>query len=375
LVAILLIPLLAMMAFAIDTGYMCLARTELQNAADAAALAGAEAMQPYYVYYNLPGQASQSQVILDAQAAAKAAAKKIAVANTAAGVNVQLLDADITFGFLDGSGNYTTPAPGFPNTVAVTARRDGTQNGSVSLFFGGVLGTSSVGLQAPARATIYVGDMTGLQNTSIRAAGLPVALDVNIWQAFYKTGQSPDSHKYSGPNGAYQLQVYPVPKQSPGNFSLVDLGPPVTDTPDFRNWIENGMSPSDIQYLISTGQVPVSLSAPQLWTVGPGLTDTLTSNFADVVNVPNFIPLFQPVSTNPYQAAGLSGSNSLFSVVGFASIIVSQVSGNGSNLNLSIQPAAVADAAMVIPNPKPAGTQDSTFGTSLTTFAAPKLTF
>ena len=42
LAAILLVPLLGMVAFAVDSGWMVLARSDLQNAADAAALAGAQ---------------------------------------------------------------------------------------------------------------------------------------------------------------------------------------------------------------------------------------------------------------------------------------------------------------------------------------------
>ncbi len=42
LLALLLIPVLGMVAFSVDLGYMIVVRTELQNAADAAAMAGAQ---------------------------------------------------------------------------------------------------------------------------------------------------------------------------------------------------------------------------------------------------------------------------------------------------------------------------------------------
>ena len=66
LFALLLIPLLAMLAFSIDAGYMVLVKTDLQNAADAAALAGAEKMQDPYVQYNMPSQLKQSAILLAA---------------------------------------------------------------------------------------------------------------------------------------------------------------------------------------------------------------------------------------------------------------------------------------------------------------------
>ena len=63
LFALLLIPLLAMLAFSIDAGWMVLCRTDLQNTADAAALAGAEKLQNLYVQYNMPGQLSQGTIL------------------------------------------------------------------------------------------------------------------------------------------------------------------------------------------------------------------------------------------------------------------------------------------------------------------------
>src|SRR5437667_7758225 len=63
LFAILLIPLMGMLAFSIDIGWIALVKTDLQTAADAAALAGAEKLQTLYVNYltaGLPGS-QQSQ--------------------------------------------------------------------------------------------------------------------------------------------------------------------------------------------------------------------------------------------------------------------------------------------------------------------------
>src|SRR5215472_14478255 len=70
LFAILCVPLLGMLAFSIDVGYIALVKTDLQTAADAAALAGAEKLQTLYVNYQtagLPGsQQSQGQILTTA---------------------------------------------------------------------------------------------------------------------------------------------------------------------------------------------------------------------------------------------------------------------------------------------------------------------
>src|SRR5437899_9433146 len=63
LFAVLLIPILAMLCFSIDAGWMVLTRTDLQSTADAAALAGAEQLQELYVQYNLPNAINQGSVL------------------------------------------------------------------------------------------------------------------------------------------------------------------------------------------------------------------------------------------------------------------------------------------------------------------------
>ncbi len=54
-------PLLALTAFAVDMGYIVLIQSDLQNAADSAALAGANKLPNGFVQYNLPGQSSSNQ--------------------------------------------------------------------------------------------------------------------------------------------------------------------------------------------------------------------------------------------------------------------------------------------------------------------------
>jgi Flp pilus assembly protein TadG len=142
--ALLLIPLLAMMAFAIDIGWIDETQSDLQNAADAAALAGAQQLigdsnnLNGLVQYNLPGQTNQATILSTAESNAKSAAKNYASYNSAGGVSSLVLsDSDIEFGFTDASGNCTA-APtytGFPNTVKVTLRRDSQANGPLGLFF------------------------------------------------------------------------------------------------------------------------------------------------------------------------------------------------------------------------------------------------
>jgi Flp pilus assembly protein TadG len=392
--ALLLVPILGMLAFSIDAGWMTLAQQDLQNAADAAALAGAEQLQQLYVQYNQPGQTNQSGILTQAttntgSASPMGTAEAFAAANRAGNVYLSVPDSDVSFGFLDGNGNYTSPYSGFPNTIQVTVRRDNNANGALGLFFGPVLGMTSIDLEATARATIYSGPVSSLQSISgVEAHILPVALDYKFWDQFYLNGESTDGTiHYNSNNGLPELHVYPYPGNAPGSFGLVDVGPPANNTPAFRNWIDDGETPNDINYLVNNNLVPVSMQGPQPWKVGPGLTDTLLNNFQSVEGQPNLIPLFvaaqYPNANNGYTyiAASNQGENATYAIVGFAAVTVSNATQNGHNMDIAIQPMASVDPTAVLSNAMPAGTQASPLTpststyTTTTTFTSAKLTY
>src|SRR5437868_4838747 len=146
LAAVLMVPLLAMMAFSVDLAYITNSKGELQSAADAASLAGAQQLEkPYFLWRAASTSTLKSTIRTDAISSAKSAAKTIAAANRAGGVNVTLNDSDITVGYLDDSGNWNASPDDtiWPNSVLVTTRRDSNANGEVGLFFGPVIGMST----------------------------------------------------------------------------------------------------------------------------------------------------------------------------------------------------------------------------------------
>jgi hypothetical protein len=386
--AVLSIPVIGMMAFAIDIGYIALVQAELQNAADAAALAGAEKLQALYVQYYLPQQSQQSEIYTTATtntgvpASPMYTAEQYANYNQAGGVNIQVPDSDVTLSYQDGQN--PPQAPGFPspfpNTITVVTRRDNIANGSLALFFGPVFNVNYVNLEATATASVYAGDVSSLVPIpNVNARILPVAEDVNTWKKYYATGVSSDGTIHPGPNGAPQLHIYPTPAMAPGNFGLLDTGAPANNVPAFRSWIDNGQTPNDISYLVSNNLLPVSPTAPQPWKCGPGLKSTLVSNFASVMGDPNLLPLFIPVNdgTNgqPYQAASGQGQNTYYNICGFVGVTVTQADGNGSNMDISVQPMAVVDPTAVINNAQLARPSQTTFfNTPQTTFISAKLT-
>jgi len=396
LAALLMTLLVGMLAFSIDIGYICAVEAELQNAADAAALAGAQQMQNSFVSFYSPGQTQQQQIYNQVTTGTNAGdpiptAQTYASYNKAGGVNIQVPKSDITFSYYDGTTFSPASTTNFPNTITVTTRRDNAANGVLGLFFANIFGISTTNLTAKASATIYAGDVSSLQVISgVDAHILPVALDVNVWKAFNNsanfsngqftsdpTGYLTSSYVSTNSNGLPQLQVYPFNTNTPGSFGLVDTGVPSNNSPAFRTWIDTGSTPNDISYLLNNNLLPVSPSAPEPWKVGPGLTSTLLTDFQSQMGVPNLIPLFVPSSPLPnYVAAASQGQNATYSIVGFVGVTITQADGSGNaNMTISVQPQAIVDPTEVILNPSPArATQTTVFGTSQTTFVSAKLT-
>lgn len=413
LTAVLMIPLLGMAAFSIDVGYIILCQTELQNAADAAALAGADRLQDLYVDYNAPG-ADQSAVLTQATTNVAPSgstpgspmytAEQFSNYNVAGGVNVSVPDSDVVFGYTDANGNYSTSYTGFPNTIDVTTRRDDIKNTPVSLFFGPVFNKATQALTAHARATIYVGDVSTLQKIAgVDAHILPVALDYQVWNYFATTGKTrsglddsgnPTGYTNTNSNGKPQLHVYPEETNTPGSFGLIDVGPPQNNAPAFRTWIDDGETPNDIQYLVDNNKLPVSPTnyvfpdgthgaGPKQWKCGPGMKSTLLTDFQAQIGKPNLIPLFEalhPLSKDAngnysYTAETGNGQNATYAVCGFVGVTVSYADGHGSNMDICIQPHGSIDPTTTLPKPRPAGTESQTFfsGTG-SIFVSAKLT-
>jgi Flp pilus assembly protein TadG len=386
LAALFMVVLVGMLAFSIDMGYIVAVRGELQNAADAAALAGAQQLQTLYVSYYSPGQTQQQAYYQTAttntagpngETPPITSAQQFAAYNRAGGVSIKVPTSDVSFSYYDGvNAPIAAQYPNvFPNTVTVVTRRDSTANTPVGLFFARVFGWSSINLTATASATIYSGDGgnsstgLGLQNVSSNSSTgyvsphiLPVALDVNVWQNFFKTGQSPDGIIHKDSNGNPQLQVYPTTTNTPGSFGLIDVGTPSNNAPAFRDWIDSGQTPNDISYLTNNNLVPVSPAAPEPWKVGPGLKSTLLTNFQDQIGKPNLIPLFAPANmgssgwgSQGYVAASGNGQNATYAVVGFVGVTISQATGDGNNnMNISIRASAIVDPTLTVPNAQPA---------------------
>jgi Flp pilus assembly protein TadG len=392
LTALLLIPLLGMMAFSVDMGYITHTQNELQSAADAAALAGASQLRNNFVGYYLPGTSAGQQATLlsTAESNAKAQAKLYAGYNTAAGVSLALLDSDIEFGYTDSSGNYT-PCPmytGYPNTVKVTLRRDGSANGPLGLFFGPVIGAPTANLTATAAATLFAGGIDGFSTSNdFKVPILPMTYDINHWNNFIQTGQDPDGNTTVGSNGLAQLNVYPSLKFT-GNFGELSLNQSTNGSSSINNWIENGVSTTDLKSEYSANLLPLSAhntlpaptytNTPPDWLGNPGVKDTTIQTAGNYAGKLYLLPLFKPVNNGvpdptQYQAGQGQGSNYYYTIVQFVGVIVTSVTSSGDNKAITVQPTAAISPNVLFANLAPAAPPTSSSPLA-TTFSAPKLT-
>lgn len=384
--ALLLIPLIAMIAFAVDLGYIVQVKTDLQHTADSAALAGAQALMNPYVLWSVPNS-SKDIIRSTAIAAARRAAKEYAAYNVAGGVPITLTDADIECGFLDGQGNYTaTPASStFPNTVRVMARRDGQANSPARLFFAPVIGMPTVELQTTARATIYSGRITGFRTVSDFGAGLlPMAYDVVDWDNFIRTGQDQWGGQQVDAQGQPQLTVYDDSTKDKGNFRELALDDEHAGSSDIRYWIEHALPATGIQTLQDRGLIPLTSRPPSTrptswdWLGNPGFKATTVQEVNTQIGGEFILPLYEAYSrpsggSGEYNAGLGGGSDYNYNIVRFVSIRI--LAPERTNRQIVVQPSghvdslAVFDTATVVPAGSSSETGETRF--SLTT---PKLT-
>lgn len=162
LLAFMLLPLSAMV---IDAAYIHVVKTELQTAADAGAMAGAN--------YLIPPPTSTDRT--PQWATATTSANNIATTNatislrTGAGTTGKLLNATVTSGYYD-TANPSAPLTTSPGTITnamypavrvEVARADTQNNGPLPLFLASIFGMSTTPVRAKAMAYMPIAGSIG----------------------------------------------------------------------------------------------------------------------------------------------------------------------------------------------------------------------
>ena len=154
IVAIVIPMLIGFGALAVDVGYMHVTKNELQNVADAATLAGTGYLGS--IYKTLSYDAQQTHVFSRSNIVGEV--QQVAGENQAAGMNIGIIDADVTIGTWDGDTDsltpITTPTFKLPDAVRVIARRDGNVNGPILTFFARIFNVDTVNVVADATAAL-----------------------------------------------------------------------------------------------------------------------------------------------------------------------------------------------------------------------------
>ncbi len=338
IVAISITVLLLMLAIGFDLGWIYLVKNELQNAADAAALAGASQLPDEDFLFGAPD-------ISDDIVACRDYAETYAGYNPAARRYITLdrndandPDGGVVVGYIEDPMDINSPlqTQGITeyNSVRVAAQLTQSLNGPLQLFFGALTGVDNLDIGAMATATIDDRVIGFALKEGETLWMLPFTVNVDLWDEGYPG--DPIGASFSGllgldilrmlagiachESGWYSgvLKLYPY-ESGPGNFGTVDVGPPNNSTSDLIRQIRYGISPEDLEAiggLILTDDDDDGVFTK--WLEGDtGLSTALRSAIEEIIDQPRIIPL--------YRDAYGSGNNRMFEIVRFAGVRVVDV--------------------------------------------------
>lgn len=304
LAAVLMVPLVGMLAFAVDYGYLLQQRASLQRAADAAALAAVRDLVPD----------SDGDQDFDA---VRATVRTYAADNITDIDDFSVLDADIEMGRYDPDTIYSSVNlmdDGTYDTVRVTLRRDSQANAPVALFFAHIFGIGQSDVRATATAVLqkarFLEPGAGVLPFTIPQAEWEATSPGDVWTV-YGDGKLTDDDG----------------DDIPGNWGTCNIGSSNNSTSDMRDQIRNGLRQKDLDALYSDGRISSSAhidSQQSFYANGdPGLSSGMKHAVEAVHGQTKLIPIYDSVSG--------SGNNTEFHIVGWAVCEVVDSKFKGSN--------------------------------------------
>jgi Flp pilus assembly protein TadG len=184
--AFLLVVLVALTSIVIDLGFAWVTKNELQNIADAAALAGTRQLGLAYEGLS-PQEREDTSRILTSDEKARIVTAVLAVGglNQAGGKNGITIDitSDVGIGTWDFATKTLTPTLVRPTAVTVTARRDAKANTPIRTVFATVIGHSE--LHVGATATAALGPLGSMPPG---AGGFPVGISKRWFDEGHQCG-------------------------------------------------------------------------------------------------------------------------------------------------------------------------------------------
>jgi Flp pilus assembly protein TadG len=356
LCAFFMVGLMAMIAFAVDLGYIFVARDQIQRAADASALAAA------WELIDEEGPQGDGDV-LQMMASANSVAREYAAYNEVLTSAPKLGNSDVAVGYIENPFDPACPltftGDGQPNAVRVRVRRTSTQNGNIPLFFARTLGIDSTSAQAEATA-VLINSVGGwrMPSDGTNLQILPFALDEDTWRALIDSGVGNDQWKWNpdtkkvvaGIDDIKEVNLYPQGTGSPGNRGTVDIGGSNNSTNDIARQIVEGISEEDLQHF-EDHEIKFDDNGKLYLNGDTGISAGVKDELASIIGQPRIIPIFRLVEG--------PGNNATYTIVEFAGVRIMDVklTGSMSSKRVIIQPCNIV-AKGGIPTP---GQQTSTF--------------
>lgn len=350
LIAIAIVAILAFVVFTVDVGYLTVSQTQLQNAADSAALGSAMNLLQGFG----PGATMN---LSTTTTTADNAAVTAAGANPAADINSVYCNPtrDVQFGQYsgNGSGGWTMTWGATPyNMAKVTLHRDVSGSGAdrpIPLFFAPVLGIQTANATSTATAAMLpgIGFKISPGNSTMTAGILPIALDVGTWNNLM-AGVGTDNFAYNpttkqvtaGHDGVLEVDLYPSGSNlmPPGNRGTVDIGTTNNGTNNLTRQILYGLSASD---LAPYGGQLIFSTSPLYLAGNPGLSAAIKAPLTAIIGQPRALPIFSAVQ-NP-------GANAVYTIVKFVGVRVLdvQLTGSPSQKHVTIQPCPFSDPTVI----------------------------
>lgn len=334
--AVLMVAMMAMIAFAVDLGYLYNARTEMQRAADASAIAACWELIDEDV---VTGITNAEALAGDARSKAQEFVGYNRITQSAA----TLATDDVQIGYIASPNDPSSPflTTGYtaaPNAVRIRIRRNSEQNGVVPLFFAPVLGVDSATLEAEATAA-YLPGISGFRAPSDGSSLgiLPYALDEETWESMLAGGCS-DNYRFidetgsvsAAPDGIQEVNLFPQGTGAPGNRGTVDIGGGNNSTSDIARQILHGISADDMAQMPGA-KLEFSSEGKVLLSGDTGISAGVKDELAEIVGQTRIIPIFSNVTGN--------GNNATYTIVKFCGIRVMRVKLTGSIKELLVQPA------------------------------------
>ncbi|NLE37628.1 MAG: hypothetical protein GX621_06340 [Pirellulaceae bacterium] len=362
LAAVLTAFMIVCLAFSIDVGYLCMARSQAQHCADAAALAAALEMTSND---NLKRDISERITMATGKALECAAMQDIArtIGGRSDEEPASVIET-VSFGRIENPDNPNEPLsfadPANPNAVYVRVSCDPARGTAVPLFFARIFGTDTGAVSASAVATFSWDRTAGFTAEPEKPNTLmPFAISEEDWNKYLATGTE-DNWTYNpktrtvtpGPDGIPELKLFPDyelgQKTVPGNFGTVDIGSDANSTARLVRQILYGPTPEDLAPFGDALMIDAVTGAVELVGVtsldfggDTGVSVGMKKALDQIIGDPKTIMIYNNVEG--------PGNNAVFTIIKFVGVRVldHDLTTAAKKKQITIQPAIVLDNSTV----------------------------